>query len=124
MSTRRGKLRFRSFLHLFSDRHLRLTLVLIIIVAISGFPRQVSTAQVGWQWYKTDTHIHSSTSADTYIDLGILSNRPKPPDITPFLSLTTIWPVIFLPMAWPIKFPLKMLIFIGSQMYTEPQIPQ
>jgi hypothetical protein len=77
MSTSRGRIRFRSFLHLFYDRHLRLALVLIIVIALSGVSHQVSTAQAGWQWYKTDTHIHSSTSADTYIDLGILSNKAK-----------------------------------------------
>src|SRR6185436_8892564 len=58
-------------------RFLRLAVAPLLIIALSGLPRQVSTAQAGWQWYKTDTHIHSSTSADTYIDLGILSNKAK-----------------------------------------------
>src|SRR6185436_4669165 len=77
MSAVRGKLLFRSFWHFLFGRPLRLALALIIIIALAGFPRQVSTAQAGWQWYKTDTHIHSSTSADTYIDLGILSHKAK-----------------------------------------------
>jgi hypothetical protein len=54
-----------------------LTLALIIVIVLSGWSPQVSTAQAGWQWYKTDTHIHSSVSADTYIDLGLLSNKAK-----------------------------------------------
>jgi len=75
MSAVRGKIFFKSFWLLLSRRSLKLALVLII--ALSAWPRQVSTAQAGWQWYKTDTHIHSSTSADTYIDLGILSHKAK-----------------------------------------------
>src|SRR5215213_11948460 len=75
MSAIRGKIRPQSFWHLLSGRPLKLALVLIIV--ISGWPRQVSTAQAGWQWYKTDTHIHSSVSADTYVDLGILSYKAK-----------------------------------------------
>lgn len=71
----RGKIFSKSFWHLLSGRPLRLALVLIIV--LGSWPRQTSTAQTGWQWYKTDTHIHSSTSADTYIDLGILSNKAK-----------------------------------------------
>ena len=60
-----------------SARPFRLVMVLIIIIALSGLPVQVSTAQTGWQWYKTDTHIHSTVSADTYVDLGVLSNKAK-----------------------------------------------
>ncbi len=33
--------------------------------------------QTGWQWYKTDLHVHSSFSADGYNDLGILSEAAK-----------------------------------------------
>ncbi|HJR79385.1 MAG TPA: hypothetical protein VJ821_04880, partial [Anaerolineales bacterium] len=54
-------------------RFLRLALVPMIIIGLSLMPRQSSTAQAGWQWYKTDTHVHSALSADTYVDLGILS---------------------------------------------------
>src|SRR5215217_5082006 len=75
MSAIRGKIRPQSFWHLLSGQPLKLALVLIIV--ISGWPRQVSTAQAGWQWYKTDTHIHSSVSADAYADFGILSNNAK-----------------------------------------------
>src|SRR6476661_3627267 len=63
--------------HAWSLRPLRMALALMLIAGLSGWLRQISTAQAGWQWYKTDTHIHSSTSADTYIDLGILSNKAK-----------------------------------------------
>ena len=58
-------------------RYLRLALVPVIILALSLIPRQSSTAQAGWQWYKTDTHTHSSISADGYVDLGILSQEAK-----------------------------------------------
>jgi hypothetical protein len=58
-------------------RYLRLALVPVIILALSIVPHQSSTAQTGWQWYKTDTHIHSALSADTYVDLGILSQNAK-----------------------------------------------
>ena len=75
MSAIRGKQRSHLFWHFLFARPLRLGLALIVVAAFSGWPRQISTAQAGWQWYKTDTHIHSSTSADTYIDLGILSNK-------------------------------------------------
>src|SRR5215207_3008710 len=57
-------------------RFLRLAFVLII-VAVSVMPRQNSTAQAGWQWYKTDLHIHSVIGADSYSDLGILSQAAK-----------------------------------------------
>ena len=49
----------------------------ILIVALSLMPRQVSTAQTGWQWYKTDLHVHSVISADAYNDLGIMSQSAK-----------------------------------------------
>ena len=58
-------------------RCLRLALVPVIILALSIIPRQSSTAQAGWGWYKTDTHIHSALSADTYVDLGILSQNAQ-----------------------------------------------
>ena len=77
MSAIRGKVLFRSFWQLLFGRPLRLALVLVIVLVASGWPRQVSTAQAGWQWYKTDTHIHSSVSADAYADFGILSNNAK-----------------------------------------------
>ena len=58
-------------------RILRSFLVLAIIVLFSLMPRQVSTAQTGRQWYKTDLHVHSVLSADAYTDLGILSQSAK-----------------------------------------------
>src|SRR5215212_11121915 len=77
MSASKAKMFSKSFWHLLSIRPFRVALVLIIVSLLSGLPHQVSTAQAGWQWYKTDTHIHSSTSADTYIDLGVLSSKAK-----------------------------------------------
>ena len=67
----------RSSWYPFLARLLRFALSPTIIGVLSILPRQVSTAQTGWQWYKTDTHIHSSVGADTYIDLGIVSNKAK-----------------------------------------------
>src|SRR5919109_1557273 len=58
-------------------RFLRLALVPVIIMGLSLLPRQVSTAQAGWSWYKADMHTHSTVSADTYADLGILSQNAK-----------------------------------------------
>ncbi len=60
-----------------SIRVLRLILAPILIAALSLMPRQVSTAQTGWQWYKTDLHVHSVISADAYDDLGIMSQAAK-----------------------------------------------
>lgn len=60
-----------------SARSPRLAIVLIFMVVLSIIPRQTSSAQTGWQWYKTDTHIHSVVSADAYPDLGILTSAAK-----------------------------------------------
>lgn len=59
-----------------SARFLRLAVVLMVIM-VSIIPRQISTAQASWQWYKADTHIHSVVSADAYPDLGILTSKAK-----------------------------------------------
>jgi len=56
---------------------LRLVVAPILIVALSLIPYQISTAQTGWQWYKTDLHVHSVISADAYNDLGIMSQSAK-----------------------------------------------
>ncbi|MEO8285685.1 MAG: hypothetical protein ABI670_04570 [Chloroflexota bacterium] len=55
---------------------LRLRLLVFSVTLLLGFTtlllRASSTdAQTGWQWYKTDTHVHSSVSADGLVDLGI-----------------------------------------------------
>jgi hypothetical protein len=34
-------------------------------------------AQSPWQWYKVDPHVHSSVSADAYVDLGIISQAAQ-----------------------------------------------
>jgi hypothetical protein len=59
-----------------SARLLRLVTALMIIVLLS-VPHQTSIAQTGWQWYKTDLHVHSVISADAYTDLGIISQSAK-----------------------------------------------
>src|SRR5215211_558508 len=59
--------------HVFTARHLRFAFALFIMLGLGLLPRQVSTAQAGGQWYKVDTHVHSSVSADAFVDLGIHS---------------------------------------------------
>src|SRR5690349_20977920 len=76
MSAVKAKIFSKSLWRVLSIWSLRIGL-LLGIVGLSIWPREVSTAQAGWQWYKTDTHIHSSVSADTYVDLGIVSNKAK-----------------------------------------------
>ena len=49
---------------------LLLTLMLSVVVTPFGM---TARAQAGWQWYKTDTHVHSSVSADAFVDIGIHS---------------------------------------------------
>jgi hypothetical protein len=52
----------------------RLCVLLIILMSLIAAPFQDSArAQAGWQWYKVDTHVHSSVSADAYVDIGIHS---------------------------------------------------
>src|SRR5688572_17033920 len=58
-------------------RILRLVLVSGVMILLNLVPQQVSTAQTGWQWYKTDLHVHSVISADAYNDLGIMSQSAK-----------------------------------------------
>ncbi|HEY9526959.1 MAG TPA: DNRLRE domain-containing protein, partial [Anaerolineales bacterium] len=58
-------------------RLFRLVLASFIILGLGLLPRQTSTAQTSWQWYKTDLHAHSVISADAYTDLGILSQSAK-----------------------------------------------
>src|SRR5919108_3807918 len=67
----------RSRVYLSTTRLLRLVLILTIIVLLCIIPSQISTAQTGWQWYKTDLHAHSVFSADAYNDLGIMSEAAK-----------------------------------------------
>lgn len=76
MSAAKTKIFSRTLWRVLSIWSLRVGL-LVGVVGLSIWPREVSTAQAGWQWYKTDTHIHSSVSADTYVDLGIVSNKAK-----------------------------------------------
>ena len=73
MSTDQIKTFSRLPWYISTTRVLRLVLALVMIIPISLMPRQVSTAQTSWQWYKTDLHAHSVISADAYTDLGIMS---------------------------------------------------
>src|SRR5215213_10151450 len=49
----------------------------LLIVSTSGWGLLRSVAAPGWNWYKTDTHVHSVVSADALSDLGILSQTAK-----------------------------------------------
>ena len=58
-------------------RYLRYAFVLFTILGLGILPRQVSTAQTNWQWFKTDLHVHSVISSEAYTDLGIISQSAK-----------------------------------------------
>ena len=60
-----------------NTRVFRFALISGVMVLLSLIPHQISTAQTGWQWYKTDLHVHSVISADAYNDLGIMSQSAK-----------------------------------------------
>ena len=49
----------------------------LLLVSTSGWGLLRSVAAPGWNWYKTDTHVHSVVSADALSDLGILSQTAK-----------------------------------------------
>lgn len=49
-----------------------LLVLTLVASAVSPLrPAQQSSALGGWNWYKVDTHVHSSVSADAFVDLGI-----------------------------------------------------
>src|SRR5215208_3841390 len=50
-----------------------LLMALVISLTITPFGSAVH-AQASWQWYKVDPHVHSSVSADAYVDIGIHSH--------------------------------------------------
>lgn len=53
---------------------LRLGIFLLLLAGMILTPLGPSVqAQSGWQWYKTDPHVHSSVSADAFVDIGIHS---------------------------------------------------
>src|SRR5919108_2147904 len=55
-------------------RPLRLGLFLFLLISLIITPFELTArAQAGWQWYKVDTHVHSSVSADAFVDIGIHS---------------------------------------------------
>ena len=57
---------------LLAERLLLLAACLLPVLLLS-----TSHAQSNWQWHKTDTHVHSSFSADAYVDLGIISQAAR-----------------------------------------------
>ncbi|MDX6644817.1 MAG: hypothetical protein QOK40_544, partial [Miltoncostaeaceae bacterium] len=60
-------------------------LALLAAGALSGLavalPRsggaQTQSGGLGWQWFKTDTHVHSAISGDAVPDLGIIADQAK-----------------------------------------------
>ncbi len=60
-------------------RRFRLALMLATIISLFAVVYQPSpsTAATGWQWYKTDTHVHSIVSADALADIGIHSQAAQ-----------------------------------------------
>src|SRR5215213_653163 len=48
----------------------RLAVLSLALVFLSSSP---SVAATGWNWYQVDTHVHSSVSADAFVDIGIIS---------------------------------------------------
>jgi chitodextrinase len=58
-------------------RGVSVALALAMLISLSSIRPHVSTAAAGWQWYKTDTHVHSSVSADAFSDIGIHSQAAQ-----------------------------------------------
>src|SRR6266508_3359093 len=55
-------------------RFFRLTVLTAVLISLTiTSSRSTVRAQAGWQWYKVDTHVHSSISADAFVDIGIHS---------------------------------------------------
>src|SRR5215213_4674663 len=53
---------------------IRRCLFLILLISLTIAPFQLTAqAQAGWQWYQVDPHVHSSVSADAFVDVGIHS---------------------------------------------------
>src|SRR5690349_21433397 len=52
----------------------RLAVLSLILIFLSASP---SAAVSGWNWYFVDTHVHSSVSADAFVDIGIISQVAK-----------------------------------------------
>ncbi len=49
----------------------------MIVLLVNASPALTGNASVVWQWYKTDPHVHSSVSAEAYVDLGIISQSAE-----------------------------------------------
>ena len=61
-------------------RKLFLVVALPASLAVFLLPALLSEnirAQSPWQWYRVDPHVHSSFSADAYVDLGIISRAAQ-----------------------------------------------
>ena len=73
-----GRVSARNFGNaLHSPKHLiRLGVLLMILTSLIIAPIQLTaSAQATWKWYKVDTHVHSSVSADAFVDIGIHSQK-------------------------------------------------
>src|SRR5687768_6165796 len=71
---RNGNVLFSAVKPTRSIKFLRLCVLLFVLVSLIVTPFQLSArAQAGWQWYQTDPHVHSSVSADAFVDIGIHS---------------------------------------------------
>src|SRR5215216_7068180 len=59
-----------------SKYFIRLCVLFVVLMSLIVSPIQLSArAQAGGQWYKVDTHVHSSVSADAFVDIGIHSQK-------------------------------------------------
>src|SRR5215217_4714658 len=65
----------QSIQRLTAMRIFKLVLLFVILISLTfTLFQSPAYAQAGWQWYKVDTHVHSSVSADAYVDIGIHSH--------------------------------------------------
>src|SRR5688572_14438573 len=51
--------------------------LLLILLAARHFTAIGRAVEPDWNWYMTDTHVHSSVSADAFADIGIHSDAAK-----------------------------------------------
>lgn len=55
---------------------MRRCILLVLLLSLVVTPFQWNAqAQTSWRWYKVDTHVHSSVSADAFVDIGIHSQK-------------------------------------------------
>src|SRR6476661_7207889 len=53
---------------------IRLAVLSLAFIFLASFPGEAAS---GWNWYFVDTHLHSSVSADAFVDIGIISQVAK-----------------------------------------------